>query len=99
MSGGVLGAKNGTLTFMCGASSVEDFEKAKLLLEPMAKKIFHCGAIGNGEAAKIANNMILGIQMLAVSEGMILGEKLGIDAKLLTEILEVSTSSCWCITD
>jgi 3-hydroxyisobutyrate dehydrogenase-like beta-hydroxyacid dehydrogenase len=64
----------------------------------MGKRIFHCGGPGTGEIAKIANNLILGIQMIAASEGMVLGEKLGIDPKTLMEILSVSTSSCWSIT-
>ena len=63
----------------------------------MGNKFFMCGGPGTGEIAKIANNMILGIQMVACSEGLALGEKLGIDPKVLTEILSVSTSNCWCI--
>ena len=98
MSGGIMGAKNGTLTFMVGSNSVEDFEKAKIVLEGMGKKIFHCGAPGTGESAKIANNLILGIQMIASAEGMVLAEKLGIDPKILMEILSVSTASNWCIS-
>lgn len=98
MSGGVVGATKGALTFMVGASSQEDFDKAKIVLEGMGKKIFHCGGPGTGETAKIANNLILGIQMIASAEGMALGEKLGIDPKVLMEILSVSTASNWCIT-
>lgn len=94
MSGGVLGAEKGTLTFMCGANSEEDFEKAKVVLSGMGTNIFHCGNVGTGEVAKIANNMILGVQMVAVAEGMSLGKKLGIDSKKLAEILSVSTSGC-----
>jgi 3-hydroxyisobutyrate dehydrogenase len=95
MSGGIMGAQNGTLTFMVGAPNEEDYEKAKIVLAGMGKNFFHCGDIGTGEIAKICNNMILGIQMVAVSEGMSLGAKLGIDSKKLGEILSVSTSSCW----
>ena len=98
MSGGIMGAEAGTLTFMVGAESQEDFEHASIALEGMGKKIFLCGGPGTGEIAKIANNLILGIQMIAASEGMVLGEKLGIDPKVLMEILSVSTSSCWAIT-
>jgi 3-hydroxyisobutyrate dehydrogenase len=82
---------------MVGANSKEDFELASIVLEGMGKKIFHCGGPGTGEIAKICNNMILGIQMIACSEGMVLGEKLGIDPKVLHQILSVSTSNCWCI--
>lgn len=98
MSGGVVGATNGTLTFMVGANSQSDYEHAKVVLEGMGKKIFYCGGPGTGESAKIANNLILGIQMIASAEGMVLAEKLGIDPKILMEILGVSTSSNWCIT-
>jgi 3-hydroxyisobutyrate dehydrogenase len=97
MSGGVMGAKNGTLTFMVGSQSAEDFEKAKIVLEGMGKRIFHCGGPGTGEAAKIANNLILGIMMIASSEGMALADKLGIDPKILMEVLKVSTGNNWCI--
>lgn len=97
MSGGIMGAQNGTLTFMVGAENKEDFDHASVVLGGMGKNIFHCGGPGTGEIAKIANNLILGIQMIAASEGMALGEKLGIDPKVLMEILAVSTSSCWAI--
>lgn len=90
-----MGAQAGTLTFMVGAPTEQDFEKASVVLAGMGKKFFHCGEIGTGEIAKICNNMILGIQMVAVAEGMSLGSKLGIDSKTLGEILQVSTSSCW----
>ena len=80
---------------MVGAPTEEDFDKAKIVLAGMGNNFFHCGDIGTGEIAKICNNMILGIQMVAVSEGMSLGMKLGIDSKKLGEILKVSTSSCW----
>lgn len=83
MSGGIMGAKAGTLTFMVGANSEEDFEKSQIVLNAMGKKVFHCGKPGTGEIAKIVNNMILGSHMTGVSEGMALGEKLGIDPKIL----------------
>ena len=98
MSGGIMGAQNGTLTFMVGSETQEDFDHASIVLEGMGKKLFRCGGPGTGEIAKIANNLILGIQMVAASEGMVLGEKLGIDPKVLMDILSVSTSSCWAIT-
>jgi len=97
MSGGVVGATNGTLTFMVGSHSEADFNHAKTVLEGMGKKVFHCGGPGTGETAKIANNLILGIQMIASAEGMVLAEKLGINPKILMEILSVSTANNWCI--
>ena len=95
MSGGTAGAKAGTLTFMVGASSEEDYERAKIVLGSMGGRMFHCGAPGTGEVAKIVNNMILGSQMTAVSEGMAMGEKLGISPSKLQEIMSVSTAGCW----
>ncbi len=97
MSGGIMGATNGSLTFMVGSQNKEDYENAKIVLEGMGKRVFHCGGPGTGETAKLANNLILGIQMIATSEGMILGEKLGIDPKVLMEILSASTANNWCI--
>ncbi len=73
----------------------DQFELVKEVLEGMGKNIFHCGGPGTGEIAKISNNLILGIQMIAVSEGLSLGEKLGIDPKVLSNILSVSTARCW----
>lgn len=95
MSGGVVGAKAGTLTFMVGTDSSEAFERAKIVLAGMGQKFFHCGGSGTGEIAKIVNNLMLGVQMNAVAEGMSLGDKLGIDPKKLQEILSVSTAGCW----
>lgn len=99
MSGGVLGAERGTLTFMVGANSENDYEKAKTVLSGMGKNFFHCGEVGTGEVAKVCNNMMLGIQMVAVAEGFALGKKLGIDEKKLNEICAVSTSGCWTINN
>lgn len=65
----------------------------------MGKNFFHCGDVGTGEVAKICNNMMLGIQMVAVAEGFALGQKLGIDAAKLNEICAVSTSGCWTINN
>ena len=96
MSGGIVGAKNGTLTFMVGGS-VENFEKSKTVLNGMGKNLFHCGGPGTGEIAKLTNNLILGISMVATAEGMAIGEKLGIDPKILKDILSVSTGRNWCI--
>lgn len=96
MSGGITGAQAGTLTFMVGCDK-ENFESAKHVLLGMGKNVFHCGGPGTGEVAKICNNLILGINMIALSEGLSLGEKLGIDPKVLSSILSVSTARSWCV--
>jgi 3-hydroxyisobutyrate dehydrogenase len=83
---------------MVGTENEEDLDRASIVLNGMGKKIFSCGGPGTGQIAKISNNMILGIQMCAISEGLALGEKLGINAKTLVEIMSVSTSSCWALT-
>src|SRR5262245_1122267 len=97
VSGGVGGAQNGTLTFMVGGSE-EAFIKAKPILEAMGKTIVHAGGPGNGQAAKICNNMVLGISMIAVSEAFILAEKLGLDAQKLFDISSKSSGQCWSMT-
>ena len=96
MSGGVTGAKKATLTFMVGGTEAE-FEHAKGVLQGMGANFFHCGEPGSGEIAKLTNNLILGISMVAASEGMAIGEKLGIDPIILQKILSVSTARCWSI--
>ncbi len=96
MSGGITGAQAGTLTFMVGCNK-EHFEHVKNVLLGMGKNVFHCGGPGTGEIAKICNNLILGINMIALSEGLSLGEKLGIDAKVLSSIISVSTGRSWCV--
>ena len=96
MSGGITGARAGTLTFMVGGTE-EDFELSKGVLQGMGKNFFHCGGPGTGEIAKITNNLILGISMVAASEGMAIGEKLGMDPVILQKILSVSTARNWCI--
>lgn len=96
MSGGITGAQAGTLTFMVGCEK-DHFESAKHVLLGMGKNVFHCGGPGTGEVAKICNNLILGINMIALSEGLSLGEKLGIDPKILSNILSVSTGRSWCV--
>src|SRR5262249_1084545 len=97
VSGGVGGATAGTLTFMVGGES-EAFAKAKPILDKMGKNIVHAGASGNGQAAKICNNMILGVSMIAVSEGFLLAEKLGLDAQKLFDIASKSSAQCWSLT-
>ena len=97
VSGGVKGAEAATLTFMVG-SSEENFLRAKPILESMGKKIVHAGAPGNGQAAKICNNMILGISMIGVAEAFALAEKLGLDAKKMHEISSNASGQCWSLT-
>ncbi|PKQ03431.1 MAG: 3-hydroxyisobutyrate dehydrogenase [Alphaproteobacteria bacterium HGW-Alphaproteobacteria-11] len=97
VSGGVGGAEAGTLTFMVGGSD-DAFGKAKPLLEKMGKNIFHAGAAGNGQVAKVCNNMILGISMIGVSEAFVLGEKLGLDAQTLFDISSTASGQCWSMT-
>jgi 3-hydroxyisobutyrate dehydrogenase len=97
VSGGVAGAQAATLTFMVGGSDAA-FAKAKPVLEQMGKTIVHAGGAGNGQAAKICNNMMLGISMIAVSEAFVLAEKLGLDARKLFDISSKSSGQCWSMT-
>lgn len=94
VSGGTLGAKDGTLTFMVGADAAT-FDAVKPVLSCMGKNLVHCGAVGTGQVAKICNNLILGISMSAVAEGMALGAKLGIDPQALAGVINSSTGRCW----
>jgi 3-hydroxyisobutyrate dehydrogenase len=97
VSGGVGGAQAGTLTFMVGGSE-RAFERGRSILETMGKTIVHAGGSGNGQAAKICNNMILGVSMIAVSEAFVLAEKLGLDAQKLFDISSKSSGQCWSMT-
>jgi 3-hydroxyisobutyrate dehydrogenase len=97
VSGGTGGAKGATLTFMCGGDD-KAFASAKAILEKMGKKIVHCGGAGAGQAAKICNNMILGISMIAVSEGFALAEKLGLSHQALFDVSSTSSGQCWSLT-
>jgi 3-hydroxyisobutyrate dehydrogenase len=94
VSGGVGGAEAGTLTFMVGGEA-HDYEAAKPILQAMGKNIVHCGCIGNGQVAKICNNMMLAIEMIATSEGMTLAAKLGMDPKVFAAIVNTSSGRCW----
>jgi 3-hydroxyisobutyrate dehydrogenase len=98
VSGGVGGAQAGTLTFMVGGPE-RAFEQAKPYLEAMGKTIVHAGGAGNGQAAKICNNMILGVSMIATCEGFLLAEKLGLEAQKLFDIASKSSGQCWSITN
>ena len=97
VSGGVAGAAAGTLTFMVGGTDAA-FARARPILESMGKTIVHAGGSGNGQAAKICNNMILGVSMIAVSEAFLLAEKLGLDAQSLFDIASKSSGQCWSMT-
>ena len=97
VSGGVGGAEAATLTFMVGGTP-EAFERAEPLLAPMGKAIIHAGGSGNGQAAKICNNMILGVSMIAVSEAFVLAEQLGLDHQKLFDIASKASGQCWSLT-
>jgi 3-hydroxyisobutyrate dehydrogenase len=97
VSGGTGGARGATLTFMCGGDD-KSFASAKPVLEDMGKKIVHCGGAGAGQAAKICNNMILGISMIAVSEAFALAEKLGLSHQALFDVASTSSGQCWSLT-
>ncbi len=96
VSGGVGGAEAGTLTFMAGGSD-EAFAKADPILQPMAGRVVHCGDAGNGQAAKICNNMILGISMIGAGEAFVLAEKLGLSHQALFDVASTSSGQCWSI--
>ncbi len=98
VSGGVGGATAGTLTFMVGGAE-RAFERGLSILQVMGKTIVHAGGDGNGQAAKICNNMILGVSMIAVSEAFVLAEKLGLDKQKLFDIASKSSGQCWSMTN
>lgn len=97
VSGGVAAAEAGTLTFMVGGDA-KAFERAQAILAGMGRNIFHAGGPGNGQAAKIANNMLLAISMIATCEAFNLAEKLGLDAETFFRISSVSSGQCWSMT-
>lgn len=96
VSGGTGGAIAGTLTFMVGGADA-DLERARPLLEAMGKNIFHAGAVGAGQTAKICNNMLLGILMIGTSEAIALGVANGLDPKVLSEIMRRSSGGNWAL--
>jgi len=97
VSGGVAAAEAGTLTFMVGGPK-DGFEKAKPILDIMGKNVFHAGDPGNGQVAKIANNMLLGISMIGTCEAFNLAEKLGLDAQTFYDISSTASGQCWSMT-
>ncbi len=97
VSGGTAAADAGTLAFMVGCAP-DLFPRVEEVLKPMAKAVIHAGEPGAGQAAKICNNMVLGVSMLAVCEGFALAEKLGLDAQKFFDIASVSSGQCWSLT-
>jgi 3-hydroxyisobutyrate dehydrogenase len=97
VSGGTIGAQNGTLTFMVGGTD-EAFARGKSVLEAMGKNIFHAGGPGAGQAVKICNNMMLAINMVGVSEGFLLAQKLGLDWDKLHQICSTATANSWALS-
>jgi len=94
VSGGIGGASAGTLTFMVGGSEA-GFEKAKPLFDIMGQKAVHCGPSGNGQAAKICNNMILGATMIVTCEAFALADKLGLDRQSMFDVVSTSSGYSW----
>ncbi|MGO4915104.1 3-hydroxyisobutyrate dehydrogenase [Pseudogemmobacter sp. W21_MBD1_M6] len=94
VSGGIGGAAAGTLTFMAGGSDA-GFAKARPLFDIMGQKAVHCGPSGNGQAAKICNNMILGVTMIATCEAFALADKLGLDRQKMFDVVSTSSGSSW----
>jgi len=97
VSGGIAAAAGGTLTFMVGCDDA-DFEAVRDVLQPMAKAVIHAGASGAGQAAKICNNMVLGVSMIGVCEAFALAEKLGLAPDRFFEIASKSSGQCWSLT-
>ena len=98
VSGGTIGAQNGTLTFMVGGTEAA-FAQGLPILQTMGKNIFHAGGPGAGQAVKICNNMMLAVNMVGVSEGFLLAEKLGLDLHKLHEICSTATSNSWALSN
>lgn len=98
VSGGIGGATAGTLTFMAGGSA-EAYARALPLFEIMGQKSVHCGNAGSGQAAKICNNMVLGISMIGVCEAFALADKLGLNRQNLFDVMSTSSGSCWSVNN
>ena len=97
VSGGIAAAAGGSLAFMVGGSD-EAFERAKPILDPMAKAVIHAGGAGAGQAAKICNNMILGATMIATCEAFALAQKLGLDPQVFFDISSQASGQSWSMT-
>ena len=98
VSGGIAAANGGTLTFMVGGSEAV-FDRAKVVLEPMAKAVIHAGDTGAGQVAKMCNNMLLAIHMIGTCEALALAEKAGLDPQTFYEISSKATGYCWSLND
>lgn len=94
VSGGVTGAKAGTLSFLVGGTP-ESFQLARPILSLMGQRIIHCGSSGAGLGAKICNNLVLGVEQIVVAEAMLLGQSLGLDPAVLASVINSSTGGCW----
>ncbi|WP_108788580.1 3-hydroxyisobutyrate dehydrogenase [Erythrobacter sp. Alg231-14] len=97
VSGGIAAANGGTLTFMVGGTA-EAFGRAEVILNAMGKAVIHAGDAGNGQAAKICNNMLLAVQMIGTAEAFSMADKLGLDAQTFYDISSVSSGQCWSMT-
>ncbi|KAJ7184211.1 3-hydroxyisobutyrate dehydrogenase [Mycena filopes] len=97
VSGGVTGAKAGTLAFLVGGTP-DAFATVQPILSLMGQRIVHCGPAGAGLGAKICNNLILGVQQIVVAEAMLLGQKMGLDPAVLSSVIGSSTGNCWSIS-
>ena len=97
VSGGVGGAAAGTLTFMVGGAE-DAVARGKPLMAAMGRNVVHAGGPGNGQAAKMCNNMVLGVSMIAVSEAFALAERVGLDAQTLFDIMSTASGQCWSLT-
>jgi 3-hydroxyisobutyrate dehydrogenase len=97
VSGGVVGATAGTLTFMVGGAE-PDVRRAEPLLYEMGRRVVHCGEGGTGQAAKACNNMLLGISMIGVAEAFVLAERLGLSHEALFDVASTSSGACWSLT-
>ena len=97
VSGGIAAANGGTLTFMVGGTE-KGFSRAEPILQAMGKAVIHAGAAGNGQAAKICNNMLLAIHMIGTCEAFTMAQKLGLDPQTFYDISSVSSGQCWSMT-
>ncbi|WP_340587487.1 3-hydroxyisobutyrate dehydrogenase [Erythrobacter alti] len=97
VSGGIAAAEGGTLTFMVGGTE-EAFKRAEPILSDMGKAVIHAGDAGNGQAAKICNNMLLAVQMIGTAEAFAMAQKLGLDPQTFYDISSVSSGQCWSMT-
>lgn len=98
VSGGVAGAEAATLTFMAGGDAAA-LDRARPILDAMGRRVVACGGPGAGQVAKMCNNMILGVSMVAISEAFVLGEALGLDHQALFDVASTSSGQCWALTN